>query len=84
SGDLARVAGTHTGSVSSTIAYDARTGVRDQSFNPYMAGDIGGWGVPLSLPFLTTVCFLKYVFLSVHDVSSILPSTGVRPAQCSL
>ncbi|MEM7337497.1 MAG: hypothetical protein AAF467_02550 [Actinomycetota bacterium] len=45
SGDLARVAGTHTGSVSSTIAYDARTGVRDQSFNPYMAGDIGGWGV---------------------------------------
>ena len=43
--DMANSGGTHTGSVNSVIAYDARTGVRDQSFNPYMAGDIGGWGV---------------------------------------
>jgi|GEM_PF-6136066 len=33
----------HTGSVNGVIAYNARTGVRDQSFNPYMSGDIGGW-----------------------------------------
>ncbi len=35
----------HTGRVSAVIAYDAATGVRDQSFNPYMAGDVGGWAV---------------------------------------
>jgi len=44
-GNLAVTNGTHTGLVSATIAYDAVTGVRDQSFNPYMAGDSGGWGV---------------------------------------
>lgn len=43
--NLARVSGVHTGLVSGVIAYDARTGVRDQSFNPYLAGDVGGWGV---------------------------------------
>lgn len=43
--DLANVTGTHTGRVSATIAYDSVTGVRDQTFNPYMAGDSGGWGV---------------------------------------
>lgn len=43
--NIALVGGTHTGLVSGVIAYDAATGVRDQSFNPYMAGDIGGWGV---------------------------------------
>ncbi len=43
--NLSRTSGDHTGSISSTAAYDARTGVRDQSFNPYMAGDIGGFGV---------------------------------------
>lgn len=45
SSDLANVVGTPTGLVSSTVAYDAVSGVRDQSFNPYMAGDSGGWGV---------------------------------------
>ncbi len=44
-GDLANTNGNHTGLVSATIAYDSATGVRDQSFNPYMAGDSGGWGV---------------------------------------
>jgi len=43
--DLANSNGSHTGRVSATIAYDAVTGLRDQSFNPYMAGDSGGWGV---------------------------------------
>ena len=43
--NLANVGGTHTGLVSAVIAYDAQTGARDQSFNPYMSGDIGGWGV---------------------------------------
>lgn len=43
--DLANSSGTHTGLVSATIAYDSVTGLRDQSFNPYMAGDSGGWGV---------------------------------------
>lgn len=45
SGDLARVQGTYTGPVSAVIAYDAQTGQRDQAFKPYMAGDVGGWGV---------------------------------------
>ncbi len=45
SSNLANVGGTHTGQVNTVIAYDARTGLRDQNFNPYMAGDIGGWGV---------------------------------------
>lgn len=45
SSDLANSNGFHTGTVSATIAYDAITGQRDQSFNPYMAGDSGGWGV---------------------------------------
>jgi hypothetical protein len=45
SGDLANAGGTHTGLVSSVVAYDAQTGARDQGFNPYMSGDIGGWGV---------------------------------------
>jgi hypothetical protein len=45
SGNLANVGGTHTGLVSAVIAYDAQTGARDQNFNPYMSGDIGGWGV---------------------------------------
>jgi Domain of unknown function (DUF5122) beta-propeller len=44
-GDLSRAGGTHTGSVSAVVAYDARSGERVQSFNPYMAGDVGGWGV---------------------------------------
>ncbi len=34
-----------TGSVSGIVAYDVATGERDQSFNPYMAGDIGGFGI---------------------------------------
>lgn len=45
SSDLARSNGVHTGSVSATVAYNARTGVRETNFNPYMAGDIGGFGV---------------------------------------
>ncbi len=43
--NLALNDGVHTGRVSSIIAYDIQTGVRDQSFNPYMAGDLGGFGV---------------------------------------
>ncbi len=43
--DLAAGTGVHTGRVSSIIAYDIQTGARDQSFNPYMAGDVGGFGV---------------------------------------
>ena len=34
-----------TGSVSGIVAYNVATGDRDQGFNPYMAGDIGGFGV---------------------------------------
>jgi len=45
SSNLANVEGTHTGLVNAVIAYDVLTGERDQSFNPRMAGDIGGWGV---------------------------------------
>lgn len=45
SSNLANVFGTHTGLVSATVAYDSVTGVRDMSFDPYMAGDSGGWGV---------------------------------------
>ncbi len=45
SSNIANVGGTHTGLVSAVIAYDAQTGQRDQGFNPYMSGDIGGWGV---------------------------------------
>ncbi len=44
SSNLANSGGVHTGLVSSTIAYDARTGARDMAFDPYMAGDVGGWG----------------------------------------
>ena len=43
--NLANTGGTHTGLVSAVVAYDAQTGQRDQGFNPYMAGDVGGWGV---------------------------------------
>lgn len=45
SSNLANVVGDHTGLVSATAAYNSVTGVRDMSFNPYMAGDSGGWGV---------------------------------------
>lgn len=34
-----------TGSVSAIVAYDVATGERIQSFNPYMSGDVGGFGV---------------------------------------
>ena len=44
SGNLANTGGTHTGRVSSTVAYDATTGARILSFDPYMSGDVGGWG----------------------------------------
>ncbi len=44
SSNLANSGGVHTGLVSSTIAYDAQTGARDMAFDPYMAGDVGGWG----------------------------------------
>ena len=43
--DLATVEATPTGSVSGLVAYNAQTGIRDQSINPYMAGDIGGFGL---------------------------------------
>ncbi len=43
--DLSNVTGTPTGQISSTAAYDSISGARDMSFNPYMAGDSGGWGV---------------------------------------
>ncbi len=43
--DIAGSGGTPTGQVSATIAYDSITGFRDMSFDPYMAGDSGGWGV---------------------------------------
>ena len=43
--DMADTNGDHTGLVSATIAYDAVTGLRDFSFDPFMAGDSGGWGV---------------------------------------
>ena len=45
SSNLANSGGVHTGLVSSTIAYDAQTGARDLAFDPYLAGDTGGWGV---------------------------------------
>ena len=45
SSNLALTGGTHTGLVSGVIAYDAVTGHRDQAFDPYLAGDLGGWGV---------------------------------------
>lgn len=45
SSNLANSTGDHTGLVSATIAYNSVTGVRDMSFDPYMAGDSGGWGV---------------------------------------
>ncbi len=37
--------GTPTGRVSTVIAYDPVTGVRDQSFNPYMSGTSGGFAI---------------------------------------
>jgi len=43
--NLAGATGTHTGRISSIAAYDVSTKERIQSFNPYMAGDIGGFGV---------------------------------------
>ncbi len=36
---------THTGNISAIAVYDARTGVRNQNFNPHMAGNSGGWAV---------------------------------------
>lgn len=45
SSDLALGPGTHTGTVSGVVAYNARTGAHVTTFAPYMAGDVGGWGV---------------------------------------
>jgi len=42
--DLATTSGTHSGRVSTIIAYDPETGLRIQSFNVQMSGDIGGFG----------------------------------------
>lgn len=40
--------GTGTGRVSAVAAYDASTGQRDQSFNPYMSGDAGGFALAVA------------------------------------
>lgn len=40
--NLANTNCTHAGTISGIMAVDAVTGVRDQGFNPYMAGDLGG------------------------------------------
>ena len=45
SSNLANSGGTHTGAVSAVVAYDAITGARVQSFDPYMAGDLGAFGL---------------------------------------
>lgn len=41
--DLAQIDATHTGNVSGVIAYNATTGDRIRAFDPYFAGDVGGW-----------------------------------------
>ena len=41
--DLANIDATHTGNVSGVIAYNATTGARIRAFDPYFAGDVGGW-----------------------------------------
>lgn len=45
---IATQTGTATGRVSAVAAYDASSGVRDQSFNPYMAGDAGGFALAVA------------------------------------
>ncbi len=60
----------YTGSVSGVIAYDGNTGERDQRFNPYMAGDVGGWAV---LPASDGCLWVTGGFNSVGEIGSTAP-----------
>lgn len=45
---IATQTGEGTGRVSAVAAYDASTGIRDQSFDPHMSGDAGGFGLAVA------------------------------------